>query len=166
MKKVSKTLAIVLCLVMILSLTAMANWTTIGGNNNHNGVVTSSPTSSNPSITEIALLNSGSGWDGVDTVPVMRTVTTTETNNDVTTTTTTTYAYVLYDGHAAGGHLAKINCSAATPYKVWDHQISGSSGFQLSTPLLVPGTTEADDVIYLASSLSDKYTLQHRAQHE
>lgn len=148
MKKVSKTLAIVLCLAMILSLTALANWTTIGGNNNHNGVVTSSPTSSNPSITEIALLNSGSGWDGVDTVPVMRTV--------GTGTTAVTYAYVLYDGHAACGHLAKINCSADDPYVVWDKQISGGSGFQLSTPLLVPATDAANDVIYLAASNADK----------
>ncbi len=159
MKKVSKTLAIVLCLVMILSLTALANWTTIGGNNNHNGVVTAAPTSTTPSITQFDLMNAGGGWDGIDTSPLMRTVTTTETNDGVTTTTTTTYAYVLYDAHASGGHLAKINCSAATPYTVWDKQVSGGSGFQLSTPLLVPGTTEANDVIYLASSLSDKYTL-------
>jgi hypothetical protein len=147
MKKVSRIFAIVLCLAIVLSVTAFANWTTFAGNNNHNAVVTSSPTSTTPSITEIALMGAGGGYDGVDTSPVMRTI------------NGTTYAYVLYDGHAKGGHLAKINCSAATPYTVWDKQISGGSGFQLSTPLLVPGADEEDDVIYLASSVGDKYVL-------
>ena len=156
MKKVSKTLAIVLCLVMILSLTALADWTVFGKTNSHNHVVTSAPTSSTPSITQFALMNAGGGWDGVDTEPLMRTVTTTETNDGVTTTTSTTYAYILYDGHKDGGRLVKINCSDTPPSIVWDRQISGASGFQLSTPLLVPGAvnSEANDAIYLASSFA------------
>ena len=153
MKKVSKTLAIVLCLVMILSLTALANWTEFGKTSAHNHVVTTAPTSSAPPISEIKLLNAGGGWDGVDTEPLMRTV--------VEDNETITYAYVLYDAHAAGGHLAKINCSATTPYKVWDRVISGSNNFLLSTPLLVEGQQAdgSDDVIYLASAVGDKYTL-------
>lgn len=147
MKRTFKTLALVLCLALLLTSAAFADWTTFGKTNSHNAVVSSAPTGTSPSITQIALMNAGGGWDGVDSVPVMRTV------------GSTTYAYVLYDGHAAGGHLAKINCSATTPYTVWDKQVSGGSGFQLSTPLLVPGTTESQDEIYLASSLSDKYAL-------
>ena len=144
MKKVSKTLAIVLCLVMILSLTALANWTEVGKDSSHNHVVTSSPTSSTPTITQLAMMNAGGGWDGVDTEPLLRTV------------GSTTYAYVLYDGHGASGRLVKINCSDDDPYVVWDKQISGGSGFQLSNPLLVPGSTEASDVIYLAASNAAK----------
>ena len=147
MKRTFKTLAFVLCLALLLSSAAFADWTTFGKTNAHNAVVTGAPTGTSPSITQIALMNAGGGWDGVDTVPVMRTI------------DGTTYAYVLYDAHAAGGHLAKIDCSATTPYTVWDKQVSGGSGFQLSTPLLVPGTTEAQDVIYLATSVGDKYTL-------
>ncbi len=155
MKKVSKTLAIVLCLVMILSITALASWYTYGGSNSHNHVVTDAPLPSPPAntdppadpimptISEIELLNAGGGWDGVDTEPLMRTV------------GSTTYAYILYDGHKDGGRLVKINCSDSTPSIVWDRQISGSNGFQLSTPLLVPGTTEANDTIYLASSFAE-----------
>lgn len=46
-----------------------------------------------PTITRIDLMNAGSGWDGIDNVPVMRTI------------DGVTYAYVFYDGHAAGGRL-------------------------------------------------------------
>ncbi len=147
MKKASRIFAVVICLAMLLTVNAFANWTTYGRTNSHNAVVTSAPTTSSATATEITLMNYGSGWDGVDTVPVMRTY------NNIT------YAYVLYDGHAKGGHLAKIDCSATTPHTIWDKQVSGGSGFQLSTPLLVTASNPTNDAIYLASSLSDKYTL-------
>lgn len=156
MKRTSRVLAILLALAMLLSVTAFAatttsTWTGYGGDNTtHNAAVTSAPTKTSATVAKIDLLNSGSGWDGVDNVPVMRTV------------GSTTYAYVFYDGHGAGAHLAKIDCTKAIANasssnlydiaKVWDIQISNSSGFQLSTPVLVPGATEADDVLYLAGA--------------
>ena len=110
-----------------------------GDTTTHNAAVTSAPTSTSPTITRIDLINAGSGWDGIDNVPVMRTI------------DGVTYAYVFYDGHAAGGRLAKINCNNGV--LVWDKQVTGASGFQLSTPLLVPGEADGTgDTIYLAAS--------------
>jgi hypothetical protein len=156
MKKVSRIFAIVLCLAIVLSVTAFANWTQIGSNTNHNGVVTSAPTTAfnagdTAHETYFTLPKNGSGWDGVDTVPVMRTV--------GTGTSAVTYAYVLYDGYNisnlnGGGRVAKINCN--TGALVWSHQISKASGMQLSSPLLVPGSTEADDVLYVAAASSSQ----------
>lgn len=141
MKRTSRVLAILLALAMLLSVTAFAAWDVYGGNANHNSVVTGAPTSVTSS-TPIDLSNGGSGWDGIDNVPVMETV------NGVT------YAYVLYDGYSSyGGQLAKINCSAATPYVVWRKQVSGASGFQLSTPYL---DTEAR-AIYIGASNASVY---------
>lgn len=95
-----------------------------------------------PSVTSIDLSNGGSGWDGIDNVPVMETV------------NGTTYAYVLYDGYSSyGGQLAKINCSAATPYVVWRKQVSAAAGFQLSTPYL--DTTNR--AIYIGASNASVY---------
>lgn len=146
MKRTGKVLAILLALAMLLSVTAFAAWDVYGGNYNHNSVVTSAPTSASPSVTSIDLSNSGRGWDGIDNVPVMETVT--ENGEDVT------YAYVLYDGYSSyGGQLAKINCSAATPYVVWRKQVSASSGFQLSTPYL--DTTNR--AIYIGASNASVY---------
>lgn len=146
MKRTGKVLAILLALAMLLSVTAFAAWDVYGGNDNHNSVVTSAPTSASPSVTSIDLSNSGRGWDGIDNVPVMETVT--ENGEDVT------YAYVLYDGYSSyGGQLAKINCSAATPYVVWRKQVSASSGFQLSTPYL--DTTNR--AIYIGASNASVY---------
>lgn len=145
MKRTGRILALVLALAMLFSVTVFADWTVYGGNDNHNSVVTEAPTSTSPTVKEINLLNSGSGWDGVDNVPVMRTI------NGVT------YAYVLYDGHAAGGRLAKINCNDGVI--VWDKQVTGASGFQLSTPLLVPGADDGTgDTIYLAASYAETYS--------
>lgn len=68
-----------------------------------------------------------------------------------------TYAYVFYDGHAAGGRLAKINCNDGV--LVWDKQMTGASGFQLSSPLLVPGNSDGTgDTIYLAASYAETYS--------
>lgn len=68
-----------------------------------------------------------------------------------------TYAYVFYDGHAAGGRLAKINCNDGV--LVWDKQMTGASGFQLSTPLLVPGSSDGTgDTIYLAAASAETYS--------
>lgn len=151
MKRTGRVLAILLALAMLLSVTAFAaaatsTWYGYGGDTTtHNAAVTSAPTSTSPTVTRIDLLNSGSGWDGVDNVPVMRTV------NGVT------YAYVFYDGHAAGGRLAKINCNDGV--LVWDKQMTGASGFQLSTPLLVPGSSDGTgDTIYLAAASAETYS--------
>ena len=146
MKRTSRVLAILLALAMLLSVTAFAAWDVYGGNANHNSVVTGAPTSANPSVTAIDLSNGGRGWDGVDNVPVMETV---GTGDDAVT-----YAYVLYDGYSSyGGQLAKINCSAATPYVVWHKQISAAAGFQLSTPYL--DTTNR--AIYIGASNASVY---------
>lgn len=152
-KRMTRVLVMVLVLAMVLSVSAFAAWNGIGGPwDTHNGTVTEAPTSSSPTIAKIDLLNSGSGWDGVDNVPVMQTV------------GSTTYAYVLYDGHAAGGHLVKINCTKAIEKAgqtnlysdpevvLWDVPVSTKSGFQLSTPLLVTGDepdSEEDDTLYI-----------------
>ena len=146
MKRTSRVLAILLALAMLLSVTAFAAWDVYGGNPNHNSVVSGAPTNANPSVTSIDLSNGGRGWDGIDNVPVMETVT--ENGEDVT------YAYVLYDGYSSyGGQLAKINCSAATPYVVWRKQVSAAAGFQLSTPYL---DTEAR-AIYIGASNASVY---------
>lgn len=142
MKRTSRVLAILLTLAMLLSVTAFAAWDVYGGNANHNSVVSGAPTNANPSVTSIDLSNGGSGWDGIDNVPVMETV------------NGTTYAYVLYDGYSSyGGQLAKINCSAATPYVVWRKQVSAAAGFQLSTPYL--DTTNR--AIYIGASNASVY---------
>ena len=146
MKRTSSVLAILLALAMLLSVTAFAAdkttvWPVYGSNANHNSVVDGAPTSAT-SVTGIDLSNGGSGWDGIDNVPVMETV------------GETTYAYVLYDGYSRyGGQLAKINCSAATPYVVWRKQVSAAAGFQLSTPYL----DTADRAIYIGASNASVY---------
>lgn len=144
MKRTSRFLAILLTLAMLFSVTAFAAWDVYGGNANHNAVVNSAPTSSDPSITKVSLLNDGSGWDGVDNVPVMKTV-----GND-------TYAFVQYDGHAAGATLArlKVNSSAADK-DIVNVQINSASGFQLSTPVLVESNDInglAGDALFVASA--------------
>ena len=151
MKRTGRVLAILLALAMLLSVTAFAATTTStwygygGDTTTHNAAVTSAPTSTSPTITRIDLMNAGSGWDGIDNVPVMRTI------------DGVTYAYVFYDGHAAGGRLAKINCNDGV--LVWDKQMTGASGFQLSSPLLVPGSSDGTgDTIYLAASYAETYS--------
>ena len=151
MKRTGRVLAILLALAMLLSVTAFAaaatsTWYGYGGDTTtHNAAVTSAPTSTSPTVTRIDLWNSGSGWDGIDNVPVMRTI------------DGVTYAYVFYDGHAAGGRLAKINCNDGV--LVWDKQMTGASGFQLSTPLLVPGSSDGTgDTICLAAASAETYS--------
>ena len=151
MKRTGRVLAILLALAMLLSVTAFAATTTStwygygGDTTTHNAAVTSAPTSTSPTITRIDLMNAGSGWDGIDNVPVMRTI------------DGVTYAYVFYDGHAAGGRRAPINCNDGV--LVWDKQMTGASGFQLSSPLLVPGNSDGTgDTIYLAASYAETYS--------
>lgn len=151
MKRTSRVLAILLALAMLLSVAAFAATTTStwygygGDTTTHNAAVTSAPISTSPTVTRIDLMNAGSGWDGIDNVPVMRTI------------DGVTYAYVFYDGHAAGGRLAKINCNDGV--LVWDKQMTGASGFQLSSPLLVPGSSDGTgDTIYLAASYAETYS--------
>ena len=105
MKNGKKVLSVCLSLAMaagMLSTSAFASWNVYGGSNNHNAVVTEAPTTPDKSGLDsyIQLHCTGSGWDGVDNVPVMQTV------------NGTTYAYVLYDGYGASGALvAKIRLS-------------------------------------------------------
>lgn len=149
MKKTSRILAILLALVMLFSVTALAvtvssSWPVYGGNANHNSVVTNAPTTATATALNSYLdfSNGSRGWDGIDNVPVMETV------------DGVTYAYVLYDGYGSyGGQLAKINCSATTPYVVWHRQVSGASGFQLSTPYL----DTAARAIYIGASNASVY---------
>lgn len=146
-KKLFKKISLFLAIAMILAMpmTSFAAWDTYGGNNNHNSVAQSAPTNPQSSslTTPLELTKNGSGWDGVDNVPVLRTV------------GNTTYAYVLYDGYRVqgnngGARLAKVNCN--TKEEVWNIQVEPEAGFQLSTPLLVRGATEADDTLYIATS--------------
>ena len=89
MKRTSRVLAILLALAMLLSVTAFAtetaaSWSVFGGNADHNAVVGKAPTT-DVTVTALKLLKPDSGWDGVDTVPLMQTV------------GNVTYAYVLYE---------------------------------------------------------------------
>jgi hypothetical protein len=129
-------------MVLSVTTTAFAAWPVYNGNDNHNGQITTGVPNivGSPSVDIVSLPNNGSGWDGVDTQTVMRTV------------GNTTYAYVVYDSYTVnggngGGRLAKVNCNTGSV--IWTKQVSLTSGFQLSTPLLVEGATEADDVMYL-----------------
>ena len=149
MKKASRIFAVVICLAMLLTVSAFAAWNQYQGAVNHNGVITDAapPTSTPTSIDSILLAGSGSGYTGVDSEPVMQTV------------DGVTYAYVLFDGRSDGGTLAKINCNTAS--EVWRTTAYGTStttslnaknGFQLSTPYLLQGSnslSEADDTIYV-----------------
>lgn len=133
MKKVSKTMAIVLCLAMILSLTALAAWPTYQGDNAHTGQITdAAPYIANGGSLTVGshlkyttLPTSGSGWSGVDSEPLMQ-----KESDGVT------YAYVMYNGHAVnGGRIAKVSCSTGSV--VWTKQVTTTAANQLSTPLLV-----------------------------
>lgn len=137
-----KCCALLTAIIFALFFTsaAMAAMPAIQAGDMRNNVSDGAPIQENPNMAYVDLLNSGSGWSGVDNVPVMRTV------GDIT------YAYVLYDGHQDGCTLAKINCVSGSV--VWNLPLSNSHSsmltFQLSTPLLVLGEREADDVIYAA----------------
>ena len=129
MKKVSKTLAIVLCLALILSLTAFAAWTTYQGDIAHNGRITDAAPhiTSNPAVTQHTLTYSGTGWSGVDSEPLMKEGSDGET-----------YAYVLYNGRSSGGRIAKVACSGANAgTEIWNQQVTTTAANQLSTPLLI-----------------------------
>lgn len=136
MKRTSRVLAILLALAMLLSVTAFAAWNGYGGSDNHNAVVENAPVE-NTTMGMISLPHTGSGWDGIDNVPVMQTV-----GNK-------TYAYVLYDGYNDGAQVAKVDVTTAgTPTLVWNKQISGKNGFQLSTPYL----DAANDALYVGAA--------------
>ena len=143
-----KTLRRVLSLTLATGLLATQAFAAWNGQDSHNAVVSSAPTSSTISEKSLKLVSSGSGWDGVDNVPVMQTV-----NGN-------TYAYVLFDGYSANGaQVAKIDCAAGTD--VWKTTATGTAGstslqakngFQLSTPYLDKNNTpndESDDTLYV-----------------
>ena len=136
MKRTSRVLAILLALAMLLSVTAFAAWNVYGGNYKHNAVVENAPTSTTPIKGVLSLPHTGSGWDGIDNVPVMQTV-----GNK-------TYAYVLYDGYNDGAQVAKVDVTTGTPSLVWNKGISGKNGFQLSTPYL----DAANDALYVGAA--------------
>lgn len=76
MKNGKKVLSVCLSLAMaagMLSTSAFASWNVYGGSNNHNAVVTEAPTATDASGLDsyIQLHCTGSGWDGVDNVPVL-----------------------------------------------------------------------------------------------
>lgn len=146
-KRIS-SLFLTLLLVVGFAFPAAADWTTYQGNNNHNGVITDgAPITTSVNTAMVNLTHNGSGWDGIDTAPVMQTL----DNGD-------TYAYVIYDGYAVsgnngGGRLAKVRANDAK--EIWSKQLTLSAGFQLSTPLLVQGndaSSEADDTIYVGTT--------------
>ena len=152
MKRTSRVLAILLALAMLLSVTAFAtantSWPMYGGDLNHTSNVSGAPTSI---TTEISVaLTGGSGWDGVDNVPVMQTV-----GNK-------TYAYVLFDGRGTNGaQVIKYNCTdgvevwRTTAYGNEGTSLNAKSGFQLSTPCL----DAANGVLYVGViSQYDDYT--------
>ncbi len=125
MKKVSKVLAIVLCLAMILSISAMAAWKEYQGNDNHDGrdTIDATPPTGTSVTTATPTLNfSGGGWSGVDSTAVMETI------------NGTTYAYVTYNGRGQGTQISRINCNTGTT--MWSTQLGPTSGNQLSTPYL------------------------------
>lgn len=102
MKRTSRVLAILLTLAMLLSVTAFAvaneSWPMYGGDLNHTSIVSDAPTSITKEV-KVALTG-GSGWDGIDNVPVMQTV------------GGKTYAYVLFDGRGTNGaQVIKYNCT-------------------------------------------------------
>lgn len=75
MKRTSRVLAILLALAMLFSVTAFAantSWPIYGGDLNHTSNVSGAPTSITKEIS--VALTGGSGWDGIDNVPVMQTV--------------------------------------------------------------------------------------------
>jgi hypothetical protein len=137
-------------MVLAAAGSAFAVWPVFQGNDNHDGKIVDEPPIATPTVISVQLPNTGNTsytYSGVDTEAVMQTV------------GGNTYAYVLYDGYTVSGdeggaRIAKINCSAASGnYIVWTKRISPSSGFQLSTPLLVQGGdpySESDDTIYAA----------------
>ena len=157
MKNGKKVLSVCLSLAMaagMLSTSAFASWNVYGGSNNHNAVVTEAPTAPDKSGLDsyIQLHCTGSGWDGVDNVPVLQTV------------NGTTYAYVLYDGYGASGALvAKIRCAenggssivwTTDPYGTEGTSLNAKSGFQLSTPYLDDNGTPndaSDDTLYVGT---------------
>lgn len=157
MKNGKKVLSVCLSLAMaagMLSTSAFASWNVYGGSNNHNAVVTEAPTTPDKSGLDsyIQLHCTGSGWDGVDNVPVLQTV------------NGTTYAYVLYDGYGASGALvAKIRCAenggssivwTTDPYGTEGTSLNAKSGFQLSTPYLDDNGTPndaSDDTLYVGT---------------
>lgn len=151
MKKTKRTLAIILCLVLILSSAVLADWVQYQKDGSHNGVI---PSTEAPYIANGGTLSTGAhmgtiqlgsgGWSGIDSEALML------------TESGTTYAYVTYNGGTVSGNnggtrLAKINVTtmngtAVNPTKVWDIQLTQSSGFQLSTPCYYNGN------IYVAGS--------------
>lgn len=155
MKRANQFLSVLLALTMALSLavTASASWPMYGGNSDHNAVVSGAPAASSaePVGTAVSLGSSG-GWDGIDNVPVMQTV----TNSDGTKTT---YAYILYDGKGSiGAQVAKVRCDDGsvvwkTPAQQNPNSLNAKSGFQLSTPCL----DEAAETLYVGVISSYTY---------
>lgn len=147
-KSLASMVTAALLSVSIVGGASAADWTTYQGNNQHNGVTTTAPiTVAESGKTIIGLQNNKASMSGVNTVPVMQTLTSGET-----------YGYVLHNGGTVSGNnggarLSKIKANDAS--KVWSKQLTLAAGFQLSSPLLVQGndpTSEADDTVYVGTT--------------
>lgn len=151
MKKYKSLASIVTAALLTVSLVggaSAADWATYQGNNNHDGVTTTAPiTVTDSGKTIIGLQNNKASMSGVNTVPVMQTLTSGET-----------YGYVLHNGGTVSGNnggarLSKIKANDAS--KIWSKQLTLAAGFQLSSPLLVQGdnpASEADDAVYVGTT--------------
>ena len=151
MKKYKSLASIVTAALLSVSLVggaSAADWATYQGNNQHNGKTTTAPIA-NIEATTLQLQSKGASGSGVDTTPVMQTL----TNND-------TFGYFLYNGGTVSGNnggarLGKVKANGATPTQVWTKQLTLAAGFQLSSPLLVQGkdkASEADDSVYVGTT--------------
>lgn len=138
-------LSVLLVLTLILAsastvfATSTSDWTTIGGNNDHTGVIaTTAPYTTSTVVTSGNIPNKGN-WSVVTSTPVM------QEENGVT------YGYILYKG-TNSARIAKIACTAGTGISIgqviWNIPVGGGAGNQLSTPLLY------NNSLYYATSVA------------
>ncbi len=156
---------ITLALVVFFSAVIFADWPLYQGNDKHNGRITGATPLTTQAGTGVTLVTgnpgqgqvaghldvisfNAAGWSGIDIEPLMQTV------------DGTTYAYVVRNGGTVSGgsggiRLEKVECSASTSHTVWSKRLATTSGYHLSTPVLVQGSnanSEADDAMYVAVS--------------
>ena len=139
MKKISRILAIVLALVMVLSGSVFAAWVSFQNDDTNNGVITTSvPTGTSVSVTPLQLPHGG--YVGIDVPPVI--------DSDG-------YAYIL-ESAASTTRLVKVDLAnnSIVTNNDWAGsgtgnegvEVRGVSAFQLSTPVI------NGDYVYVAST--------------